>query len=104
MSVHIIGIICNIAVIGIPLRNVERRTIIDRFQTVAILERIIADTRYAIWNCDAREATAIIKRIITDARHSFGNRDAREATAIIKRNTSDARHASIGRDHAILAS
>ena len=98
MPIYVICIICNVSVSSTTLRNVERRTVIDRLEATAIFERITANARHATRNRDAREATALGECIIANARHTFRNCDAREATAIFERITANARHTIWNRD------
>ena len=78
-------------------------------QATATIERIIADTRYAVGDNDTRQAVAIIERPITDtiarsnynrfyiswqtAANSGGTGNARQAGAIIERPFTDTRYA-----------
>ena len=59
------------------------------FKTAATIERILADSRYAIGYGYARKTAATIERILADNRYAIGYSYARKTVAILERTRLD---------------
>jgi hypothetical protein len=73
--------------------RIIRSAVKDALQVVAVIERTIADTRYAVGYGDTCQAAATLERIPADTHYAIGYGDACQPAAIGERIIEDARHA-----------
>ncbi len=75
-----------------------RHTAIIYTRKVPTIERLMADTRYAVGNYDTRQVVTPIERPLADTRYSVRYRNARQPATSIERMFADTRHAVRNRD------